>query len=81
MLLHLPERGTTQGLTPGRNLLEFFFLNKITRKISGQEGGLGGFPGGPVVKNLPCNAKDTVWSLVRKDCMCRRATKPVRNNF
>ena len=35
-----------------------------------------GFPGGPVLKNLPCNAKDTGQSLFQEDPTCHRATKP-----
>ena len=35
-----------------------------------------GFPGGPVLKNLPCNGKDTGQSLFQEDPTCRRATKP-----
>ena len=37
MLLHLPKRGTTQGLTPGRNLLEFFFKTREIRKVVKKE--------------------------------------------
>ena len=33
------------------------------------------FPGGPVVKNLLANAGYTVYSLVREDSTCCRATK------
>ena len=33
------------------------------------------FPGGPVVKNLPAHAGDTVQSLVWQDFTCFRATK------
>ena len=39
-----------------------------------------GFPGGPVVKNLPCNAGDTLWSLVREDCTCLGATNHMHHN-
>ena len=42
---------------------------------------VGGFPGGAVVKNLPANAGDTVWSLAWDDPTCRGATKPVRHNY
>ena len=35
-----------------------------------------GFPGGPVVKNLPANAGDPVRSLVLEDSTCHRVTKP-----
>ena len=39
------------------------------------------FPGGPVVKNLPANAGDTVRSLLREDSTCRGATKPMHHNY
>ena len=35
-----------------------------------------GFPGGPLLKNLPCNGKDIGKSLFQEDPTCRRATKP-----
>ena len=35
-----------------------------------------GFPGSSVIKNLPVNAGNTVWSLIHEDPTCRRATKP-----
>ena len=41
----------------------------------------GDFPGGLVDKNLPANAGDTVWPLVREDSTHLRATKPVGHNY
>jgi len=40
------------------------------------------FPGGPMVKNLPCNVGDRgqPW-LENKDPTCTRATKPVQHNY
>ena len=40
-----------------------------------------GFPGGPVVKNLPANARDTGSVPVRDHPTCRRATGPVCHNY
>ena len=41
-----------------------------------------GFPNlGPVVKNLPCNARETGSILVREDPMGLEATKSVRHNY
>ena len=40
-----------------------------------QEAARPGSPGDSVVKNSPANAGDTVRSLLREDCTCRRATK------
>ena len=40
-----------------------------------------GFLSGSVVKNLPSNAKTPVWSLVWKDPICQRATKPRCHNW
>ena len=40
-----------------------------------------GFPGGPVVKNPPANAGDTVQSLAWEDPTCQGATKPVCHNY
>ena len=34
-----------------------------------------------MVKTLPANAGDSVWTLVREDPTCREATKPVRPNY
>ena len=39
------------------------------------------FPGGPVVKNPPCNAGDKVRSLVWEDPTCHGATKNVCHNY
>ena len=39
-----------------------------------------GFPGGPVVKNLPSNARDIVWTLFWEDSASHRATKPAHHN-
>ena len=42
----------------------------------------GGCPGGPMVKNSPCNAGDMgSWtgSLVQEDSTCRGVTKPVHH--
>ena len=36
---------------------------------------------GPVTKNLPDNAGDTVWSLYCKDPTCDRASKPMCHNY
>ena len=38
-------------------------------------------PGGPVVKNQPANAGDTVGSLVWEDPTCCGANKPVSHNY
>ena len=40
-----------------------------------------GFPGGPVVKDLPCNEGTVVQSLVQEDPTCCKATKPVCHNY
>ena len=40
-----------------------------------------GFLGDPVVKNLPANAGGTDSSLVPKDSMCPRTTKPMCHNY
>ena len=38
------------------------------------------FPGGPLVKNPPCNAGDTSsQSLLQEDFTCHGAAKPVHN--
>ena len=42
-----------------------FWMPESQSYILAEQGTLG-FPGGPVVKNLPCNAGDTVRSLARK---------------
>ena len=52
-------------------------LHKGDGKSKGMRGG---FPGGPVVKNPPCNARDTGLIPGLEDPMCRRATKPVHHN-
>ena len=36
-----------------------------------------GFPGGSVIRNLLCNARDTGCSLIREDSTRLRATKPL----
>ena len=38
---------------------------------------VGGFPGGPVVKNPPINAGHTGLILVQEDPTCHKAAKPV----
>ena len=40
-----------------------------------------GFPGGPLVKNLPANAGNMVQSLFQEDPTCRRATEPTGHNY
>ena len=42
-----------------------------------------GFPGGPVVKNPPCNARDIdqVRSLLQEDPTCHGVTKPMSHNY
>ena len=40
-----------------------------------------GFPGGPEVKNAPCNARDIVWPLVREESTGHRATKPLYHKY
>ena len=44
---------------------------------SGFKRHLSDFPGGPMDKNLPANAGDLGWTLVREDPTCFGATKPV----
>ena len=39
-----------------------------------------GFPGCPVVKNLPAMQGTLVWPLVQKGPTCWRAAEPMRNN-
>ena len=39
-----------------------------------------GFPSGPVIKNLPCNAGDNAQSLVQEDSTYHGAIKPVHYN-
>ena len=39
------------------------------------------FSHGPVIKNLPDNAGDAVWSLYCKDPTCDRGTKPMYHNY
>ena len=50
---------------------QIFLKNKVRKD----------FPGGPVLKNLPSNAGDTVWPLAREDPTCRGATKPMSCNY
>ena len=40
-----------------------------------------GFPSGPVVKNPPCDARDTGQSLVQEDPTCLRETKPMHHHY
>ena len=42
---------------------------------------VGDFPGGPVVKNLPCYARDIGLTLVWLDPTCQGATKIVYHNY
>jgi len=46
-----------------------FYLNKKRQKIWG-------FPGGPVVKNLPCNARDIGSVPGQENATCLGATEP-----
>ena len=45
-----------------------YYKNKNFKELS--------FPGGPVVKNPPANAGDTVRFLVWEDSTCLKATEP-----
>ena len=40
-----------------------------------------GFPGGPLVKNLPANAGNMVQSMFQEDPMCCGATEPTGHNY
>ena len=40
-----------------------------------------GFPDGPVVKNSPCNARDTDSIPVLEDPTCLGATKPEEHHY
>ena len=57
----------------------FFFPPPIPFKWINTK--LGGFPGGPVDKNLPCTKRDISSTLARKDSTCREPTKPVHHNY
>ena len=48
--------------------------------ISAEQGTLG-FPGGPVIKNLPRNAGDTGSIPGQEDSTCRGAPKPMLHNY
>ena len=42
---------------------------------------LGGFPGGPVDKNLPCTRRDISLTLIRKDSMSCEPTKLMQHSY
>ena len=57
-----------------------FWMPESQSYILAEQGTLG-FPGGPVVKNLPCNAGDTGSIPGQEDSTCCGATKPMLHNY
>ena len=71
----------------GRHLIAHPVFQGIIHQAAGQSGReyndapSWDFPGGPVVKNLPSNARDQVQFLVRElRSQVSRATKPMYHN-